>query len=574
MNRPDQPDQPDQPKQPERRIPLRVLLVENTLPGSSVLHRVLTQTDAPEFELVHAKQLEEALCCLESQPVDVILLDLFLADEHERVGSERNERGGLELVKEVYQQAPDIPIVVLSMQEEEDLASRAIQVGAQDYLIREHLNGDALVHVLLCSVERHRMQRQLQHYSHEVQVGEARFRNLITRNADGIIVVDAEGVVRFVNPSAEALFGHTADALQGELFGFPVLLGESTEIDIVRRREDADTPIIAELRVVETEWEGKCAYLISLRDITARKRTEEALRETEQFVLAILNSIDAHIAVINEQGIIVAANDFWVQFAQEHGDPAIEHTRVGVNLFEACRHAFQESSRILDGMTSVLQGTTEAFEIDYPFYEASQEERWFRIQVYPLVRSAPRRIVVVHREVTEARRLAKAEAELEANTARIRGQEREIRGLLQLSSTSLGGDATTSMFGTISLHKSAPHVFDELLQRYETIMEQAVEQRAYKVDYSLSEDLRVIAERLGFLKASPRDVVEIHSQVLQTKSRRVNPLKAQAYTEEGRLMVLELMGYLASYYRSQSLGMTRTLLHKRQDEQQSVEQEK
>ncbi|HEX8903524.1 MAG TPA: PAS domain-containing sensor histidine kinase, partial [Longimicrobiaceae bacterium] len=102
---------------------------------------------------------------------------------------------------------------------------------------------------------------------------EARFRSIIQRTADGIVIVGEDGRVRFVNPAAERLFGRGAARLVGEEFGFAVLAGETTEIDVLRRGERE--PVVAELRASTTTWEGAPAQVISLRDITDRKRAEE-----------------------------------------------------------------------------------------------------------------------------------------------------------------------------------------------------------------------------------------------------------------------------------------------------------
>lgn len=107
-----------------------------------------------------------------------------------------------------------------------------------------------------------------------LRASEIRFRNIIERNADGILIVDEEGVVRFVNGAAEKLLNRRAKALLGAPFGFPVVAGETTELDIVRRDGNR---VVAEMRVVVTEWEGSRAYLASLRDVTGRKLAEEAL---------------------------------------------------------------------------------------------------------------------------------------------------------------------------------------------------------------------------------------------------------------------------------------------------------
>ena len=106
--------------------------------------------------------------------------------------------------------------------------------------------------------------------------GDERLRVIIERLADGIVVVGEEGLIRFVNPAAERLFGRPARELVGESFGYPMLAGETTEIDILRK---GGTPVVAELRVVETQWEGETACVISLRDITDRREAEEKARE-------------------------------------------------------------------------------------------------------------------------------------------------------------------------------------------------------------------------------------------------------------------------------------------------------
>jgi signal transduction histidine kinase/PAS domain-containing protein len=104
---------------------------------------------------------------------------------------------------------------------------------------------------------------------------EARFRDVIERNADAIVVVDQEGVVRFANGVAAELFGRARSDLVGSPFGYPMTVGESTEVDVVR---NGDPPRAVELRVVESEWEGEAACIISLRDITERRRAEEDMR--------------------------------------------------------------------------------------------------------------------------------------------------------------------------------------------------------------------------------------------------------------------------------------------------------
>jgi PAS domain-containing protein len=123
------------------------------------------------------------------------------------------------------------------------------------------------------AVERRRLSHELQWRSAELAESEARFRNIVERTADGIVIVESDGRVRFANPGAERMFARSAADLVDGDFGVAVVSGETTEMDIVRPAETE--PVVAELRVSGTTWDGSAAQVISLRDITDRKRAEE-----------------------------------------------------------------------------------------------------------------------------------------------------------------------------------------------------------------------------------------------------------------------------------------------------------
>jgi signal transduction histidine kinase len=119
--------------------------------------------------------------------------------------------------------------------------------------------------------EAQRLRSELDRVTDSLERSEARFRDVIERNADAIIVVDRTGVVRFANRMAGKLFGAERGALVGTHFGFPLVAAETIEVDLLSN----GTPVVAEMRVVESAWEGDTAYLASLRDVTERKRAEQ-----------------------------------------------------------------------------------------------------------------------------------------------------------------------------------------------------------------------------------------------------------------------------------------------------------
>jgi CheY-like chemotaxis protein len=134
--------------------------------------------------------------------------------------------------------------------------------------------------------------------------------------------------------------------------------------------------------------------------------------------------------------------------------------------------------------------------------------------------------------------------------------ERGRRARLEREDSSLehfGGSSSTAItartFGLLPLQASAPEVFQRIAARYGELLDLALEQRGYKVDHHLPEAVRAVAEQLGRMNASPRDVIQLHNVALRGKTAHARSRKAQAYVDEAHVLVLELMGYLASFYR-------------------------
>jgi signal transduction histidine kinase len=112
---------------------------------------------------------------------------------------------------------------------------------------------------------------------------EARLRTVVERIADGILVVNEDGAIKFANPAAEQLFGRSANNLAEAALGFPVVSGDKAEVQLLR---NDGSLITAELRVADTDWAGEKAKLVSLRDVSDRKRAEAQSAQLERERLA------------------------------------------------------------------------------------------------------------------------------------------------------------------------------------------------------------------------------------------------------------------------------------------------
>jgi response regulator RpfG family c-di-GMP phosphodiesterase len=109
---------------------------------------------------------------------------------------------------------------------------------------------------------------------------------------------------------------------------------------------------------------------------------------------------------------------------------------------------------------------------------------------------------------------------------------------------------TNRITGLFLLRETHPEKFQELENQYMICLDQAFEQKVYKIKYQISNTLQNMANELGILGAGPRDVIEIHNFAIRTLFEKYTLPRRQVYLEEGRLTVLELMGDLAMYYRS------------------------
>lgn len=161
-----------------------------------------------------------------------------------------------------------------------------------------------------------------------------------------------------------------------------------------------------------------------------------------------------------------------------------------------------------------------------------------------------RGVVVVLADESEQGRLrdqvAAAEATAAEREARIRELERDVKLHLGFSAAAAEGEPAQS------LSRSAPDVFCDALLRYQQALELAVERANYRTDRDPSAGLRALARLLGSAHAGPRDVIELHSVALRNHGGNASEGRARAYAEEGRIVLLELMGHLVSSYRSRT----------------------
>ncbi len=147
--------------------PIRVLLVEDDHEDARLFRAMLAHEARNEFQLARVGRLAEALGNLQAQEYDLVLSDLGLPDSQ-----------GLPTFLSLKAQAPKLPIVVLSGLEDEEVAIKAVQEGAQDYLVKSQVSGPLLARSLRYAIERKRIESERDRLIQELEEALAKVKLL------------------------------------------------------------------------------------------------------------------------------------------------------------------------------------------------------------------------------------------------------------------------------------------------------------------------------------------------------------------------------------------------------------
>ena len=136
---------------------IKVLLIEDNPADSDLIKDMLSDVEDQEFDIVTATRLSTALEFLAERGIDIVLCDLSLPDSQ-----------GLETFFAVRDKARNKPIIVLSGLSDETVALKAVQEGAQDYLVKGMVDSNLLVRAIRYAIERNRMLVELDGFAHMV----------------------------------------------------------------------------------------------------------------------------------------------------------------------------------------------------------------------------------------------------------------------------------------------------------------------------------------------------------------------------------------------------------------------
>jgi PAS domain S-box-containing protein len=405
--------------------------------------------------------------------------------------------------------------------------------------------------------------------------GDSLYRSLLESAAEAIIIVNGNGQIILANDRAVKLFAYSRDEMQGN--SVEMLISERLRETHVRHRvnymenpcnrpmgvgfelfarrsDGCEIPVEISLSHVSRGEEK--LVMASVADISVRREMEKALLESEKecrsLIDAVLDSSAAGIIILNSAFEIVCVNKALEDFFDS---PRSELLGRDIRMVgrEMLKDKIEAPDVFLERLSSPVNGEKKGKCIDIHVLAGDNRcERWLEYRDEPISSGLYAGGRIEHYfDVTELKLAEEEKAHLMVE--RIRELETTLHYLEQIAMPP-EAEVTGRLLGVKPLRESAPDLFDDLVESYDGIMDRALERKIYKIEDNLSDCLADIAGQLCFLKAAPRDVVELHSAALKRKNRSVPTSRMRGYLDEGHFLLVELMGHLATSYRHQAFN--------------------
>lgn len=323
---------------------IHILLVEDNPGDARLIREMLTEAGTTRFDLTHAQRLDEALKCVAEASFDVLLLDLGLPDSQ-----------GLDTFNTVYDAAPAMPVLVFTGLADEELGTKAVRAGAQDYLMKGQLDSHLLARSVRYAIQRKRTEEELRqardelerrveertaklteaveqlereiaqrkHAERAVRESEERYRALFEQAPDSILLIDLQtaAIVGFNDRAHESL-GYTRE----EFTNLTI-----TDLEAVESRDEVARHIQRVISegsdVFETKHRTRDGHLRNVlvsakvirldqrdilqsicSDITERKQADEARRKQHALLQAIIEGTADAISVKDGSGRYLMVN--------------------------------------------------------------------------------------------------------------------------------------------------------------------------------------------------------------------------------------------------------------------------
>ena len=241
----------------------KVVIIDSSSDNAMFVKSCLERSKMPSFKATLVNKINTVKDDIAKDKFDAVLLRF-----HSDVDSE-------DVIFNIKYICSATPIILITDTDSEGKILHYMDTGIYDCIVENEVNEVQLIRYIVFAIERFRKVKPLFQRLEQLNSVEETLRGIIEENSEPIVVVDANGVMCFVNQAAESLFGRDREGLIGEMFEFSVNPDKTTEIEIVR---SDNKRVLLEMRTIAIVWRNEVAYLIWLHNITGLVSIREELR--------------------------------------------------------------------------------------------------------------------------------------------------------------------------------------------------------------------------------------------------------------------------------------------------------
>jgi len=295
----------------------KILIVEDVPEMGKTLSDILKAKGYSPLVVITGK---EGIAAAKEEDIYLALIDLKLPDIP-----------GIEVMKEIKKNSPRTEVIILTAYASLDTAMEAVDVGAFSYLQKPY-DMERLLLDIRRALERIRAEEEL-------KSAEERYRVTFEHTGTAMAILEEDTTISLVNKEFEKLSGYSKEEIEGKKswteFVHPDDLERMKNYHEERRKEGGKAPINYEFKAVDREGNIKNLYLnvemipgkkksvISVLDFTERKRTENEVKKSRNFLATIIDNIPDTVTIKDPQHRFVLVNQAYCDITGHSKDEVI-----------------------------------------------------------------------------------------------------------------------------------------------------------------------------------------------------------------------------------------------------------